>query len=144
MKLIIVGDGVNRQELEWLAEGLNVEFVGLKPNTEVRSLMAESKAVILPSECWEGMPITLIESFSQGTPMVVSDLGALPEYVQYGRFGEVFEAGNAEACAAAIKRLLSRPDYEEMCAAAKHEAETKYSEEANYEQLMGIYGDVVK
>ena len=84
-----------------------------------------------------------MEAMSVGTPSVVSDVGALPDIVQDGRFGEVFEAGNAEACAAAIKRLLLRPDYAEMCAAAKREAETKYSEEANYKRLMEIYGEVV-
>jgi glycosyltransferase involved in cell wall biosynthesis len=79
-----------------------------------------------------------------GVPSVVSNVAALPDIVQDGRFGEVFEAGNAEACAAAIERLLERKDYDEMCAAAKHEAEKKYSEDANYEMLMGIYSDVVK
>ena len=51
----------------------------------------------------------------------------------------MLEAGNAEACAAAIEHLLSRPDYDEMCVAAKREAETKYSEDANFGQLMKIY-----
>jgi glycosyltransferase involved in cell wall biosynthesis len=78
-----------------------------------------------------------------GVPSVVSNVGALPDIVQDGRFGEVFEAGNAEACAAAIKRLLERLDYDEMCAAAKHEAATKYSEDANYKQLMKIYETAV-
>jgi glycosyltransferase involved in cell wall biosynthesis len=67
----------------------------------------------------------------------------LPDIIQDGRFGEVFEAGNAEACAAAIEHLLSRPDYDEMRAAAKREAETKYSVAANYGQLMKLYeGDI--
>ena len=76
---------------------------------------------------------------SVGTPSVAANLGGLPDIVQDGRFGEVFEAGNAETCAAAIDRLLNRPDYDEMCAAAKREADTKYSEDANYGQLMKIY-----
>ena len=63
----------------------------------------------------------------------------LSVYVRNGELGEVFEAGNAESLAAAIKRLLSRSDYAEVCAAAKCEAETKYSEEANYKMLMKIY-----
>ena len=51
----------------------------------------------------------------------------------------MLEAGNAEACAVAIDCLLNRPDYDEMCAVAKQEAETKYSEDANFGQLMKIY-----
>ena len=43
--------------------------------------MRESKATILPSEWWETFGLTVIESISEGTPVVVSDLGALPEIV---------------------------------------------------------------
>ena len=143
-KLILIGDGDYRGEYESMANGLDIEFMGKKSNDDVRSAIAKSKALVLPSECWEGMPMTVLESFAEGTPCVVSDLGALPEYIRHGELGEVFEAGNAEACAAAIKRLLSRPDYDAMCAAAKHEAETKYSEEANYKQLIEIYQGVLK
>jgi glycosyltransferase involved in cell wall biosynthesis len=139
LKLVIVGDGVDRPELERLATGLNVEFLGLKPTIIVKTIMAESKAAILPSEWWETFGLTVVESMLEKTPVVVSDLGALPEIVKNGRFGEVFEAGNVEACAAAVERLLSRPDYDEMCAVAKQEAETKYSEDANFGQLMRVY-----
>ena len=143
MKLLIIGDGVDRVSLEELAKGLNVKFVGQKSSAEARDVVTESKALVSPSACWETFGLAAAEAMSVGTPSVVSDVGALPDIVQDGRFGEVFEAGNAEACAAAIKRLLSRPDYDEMCAAAKREADTKYSEDANYKRLMEIYGEVV-
>ena len=143
LRLKIVGDGVDRQELERLAVGLNIEFVGQRPAAETRRIVAESEALVSPSACWETFGLAAAEAMTAGVPSVVSNVGALPDVVQDGRFGEMFEAGNIEACAAAIKRLLSRQDYDEMCAAAKHEAETKYSEEANYMRLMGIYGEVV-
>lgn len=142
-KLILVGDGDFRADYEVMAVGLDVDFVGKQPNEIVRSMIAESKAVILPSECWEGMPITVLESFADGTPCIVSNLGALPEMVKAGALGEVFESSNPESCAATIKRLLARPDYDEMCEAAKREAEEKYSEETNYNRLMEIYGEVI-
>ena len=141
-RLILIGDGDFRPKYEANAVGLDIEFVGKLPNEVVRKMIAASKAVILPSECWEGMPITVLESFGEGTPCIVSNLGALPEMVKSGELGEVFKAGDPESCAAAIKRLLSRPDYDEMCAIARREAEAKYSEEANYTRLMEIYGEV--
>ena len=139
LKLVIVGDGVDRPELEKLATGLNVELMGYKPSEEARCIIAESKALVSPSTCWETFGLAAAEAMSVGTPSVVANLGGLPDIVQDGRFGEVFEAVNAEACAAAIERLLNRSDYDEMCAAAKREAETKYSVEANYGQLIKIY-----
>lgn len=143
LKLIIVGDGVDRQELEKLADGLNVEFIGQKPAAETRRIVAESKALVSPSACWETFGLAAAEAMTVGVPSVVSNVGALPDVVQDGRLGEVFEAGNVEACAAAIKRILSRPDYDEMCTAARREAETKYSDVANYNRLMEIYREVV-
>ena len=144
LKLVIVGDGVDCASLEKLAKGLNVEFVGLKLSPEARGIVAESKVFVSPSACWETFGLAAVEAMSVGTPSVVSNIGALPDIVQDGRFGEVFEAGNVEACAAAIQRLLSRPDYDEMCAAAKREAEAKYSEAANYKRLMEIYSEVLQ
>lgn len=141
-KLILVGDGDFRAGYEAMAAGLGVDFVGKQPNEVVRSMIAESKAVILPSECWEGMPITVLESFAEGTPCIVSNLGALPEMVKSGELGEVFEAGNPDSLAVAVNRLLLRPDYSKVCIAVRNEAMTKYSEEANYKRLMEIYGKV--
>ena len=143
LKLVIVGDGVDRPELEKLATGSNVEFMGYKPSEEARRIIAESKALVSPSNCWETFGLAAAEAMSVGTPSVVANLGGLPDIVQDGRFGDVFESGNADACVAAIDRLLNRPDYDEMCAAAKREAETKYSEEANYGQLVKIYEDFI-
>lgn len=144
MKLLIIGDGVDRVSLEELAKGLNVKFVGQKSSAEARDVVSESKVLVSPSACWETFGLAAAEAMSVGTPSVVSNVGALPDIVQDGRFGEIFEAGNAEACAAAIKRLLARSDYDEMCEAARREAETKYSEEANYKRLMEIYEEVVR
>lgn len=143
LRLKIVGDGVDRAELEEMAQGLNVEFVGQRPSKEARCIIAESKVLVSPSACWETFGLAAAEAMSVGTPSVVANVGGLPDIVQDGRFGEVFESGNPESCAAAIMRLLERPDYDEICAAAQHEAETKYSEEANYKRLMEIYGGVV-
>ena len=139
LKLVIVGDGIDRPELEKLATGLNVEFMGYKPSEEAQRIIAESKALVSPSTCWETFGLAVAEAMISGTPSVAANVGALPDIVQDGRFGEVFEAGNVEACASAIERLLSRPDYDKICVEAKRETETKYSEDANYGQLMKIY-----
>ena len=143
LKLVIVGDGVDLAKLEKLAKGLNVEFVGLKSRREIRRLMSESKATVLPSEWWETFGLVVVESMLEGTPVVVSNLGALPEIVHSDKFGEVFKAGNVESLAEGIAQVVSRSDYADMCAAARHEAETKYSAEINYLKLIGIYESAV-
>ena len=143
LKLVIVGDGVDRAELEEQAKGLPVEFLGQQNHAQTLQFMAESLCVVQPSACWETFGLAAAEAMSVGTPSVVANVGGLPDIVQGGRFGEVFESGDPESCAVAIKRLLSRPDYEEICKNAPQEAHAKYSEDANYKRLMEIYEGVV-
>ncbi len=143
LKLVLVGDGERRGAYESLAEGLDVEFLGRRPNAVVRKAMAESRALVMPSECWETFGLSAVEAMAEGTPCVVSDLGALPGIVRNGRLGEVFAAGDAEALAAAVVRLLSRPDYAGLCRAVRREAETVHSEEANHRRLMEIYAEIL-
>ena len=143
-KLVLIGDGDFRKEYEKSADGLNVEFLGQISNDQVRTIMATAKSVVLPSECWETFGLAAAEAMSFGTPIVVSNIGALPDIVQNGRFGEVFEAGNSKSLSEAIKRVLYRPDYGDMCAEAGREAAGKYSEEVNYRRLMEIYSGVLQ
>ena len=139
--LLIIGDGDSRSRYGQLAEGLPITFLGQRKHTEVMDIVASAKAVIQPSVCWETFGLTVIEAATMGTPAIVSDLGALPDMVQDGRLGEVFEAGNADSLADAVKRILSRTAYTELCAAAQREAEEKYSESANYTRLLDIYAE---
>ena len=141
--LTFIGDGVQRAEYESLAEGLNVRFVGKLSHDEVLKELSGAKLLVMPSEWWETFGLVVIEAAMCGTPAVVSDLGALPDLVQDGRCGEVFKAGDAHALAGAIRRLLERTDYDEVCKNCREEAETRHSEEANYRQLMDLYSSLV-
>lgn len=62
--------------------GVNVQFCGLQKADVVKKLMAESKLMVVPSEWFEGLPMTMVEAITEGTPMVVSDMGALPEFIK--------------------------------------------------------------
>lgn len=143
LKLVLIGDGERRGAYEALAKGLAVEFWGGQSSAVVRKAMAVSRALILPSEWWETFGLSAVEAMAEGTPCVVSDLGALPDIVRNGRLGEVFAAGDATSLADAIGRLLSRPDYDELRRAVRYEAETRHSEEANYRRLMEVYNGTI-
>ena len=143
MKLILIGDGDDRLALEKFAHDENVVFEGQQSHERAMVEMTRSKVTVTPSACWETFGLSSAESMSNGTPVVVSDIGALPDLVGDGECGEVFESGNAEALAAAIRRLLNRPDYDEMCERCKKRVAERYSEEANYRRLMEIYDGVL-
>ena len=113
MKLILIGDGDKRGEYEKLAAGLGIEFAGQQDGGAVRQAMGESKAVVAPSECWETFGLSAAEAMQAGTPVVVSDCGALPDLVngrvEHKDHKESFLSGEESpdpSCAAGIKKSL--------------------------------------
>ena len=142
--LLIAGDGDYRAEYESHAVGLNILFLGQLPHDQMLDLVSQSKCIIQPSVCWETFGLAAVEAMTVGVPSVVANVGGLPDIIQGGRFGEIFESGNPESCAVAIMRLLSRPDYDEICKAVAQEAQCKYSEQANCAQLINIYVESVR
>ena len=142
MKLVLIGDGAARAALEARA-GAGVEFLGQLPKETVFRRMGAAKGVVLPSECWETFGLASVEAQSVGTPSLVSDLGGLPDTVAEVETGFVFKSGDAEACAAAIRKVASLDDaaFDRMAAAARARVAANYSEEPNCAQLQEIYGN---
>lgn len=142
MKLIFIGDGVDLEDIKVLSKGY-VDFLGQKSHEEVVDALMTARCVVAPSACWETFGLTSVEAQSVGTPSVVSDLGALPDTVEEGRSGFVFKHGDAEACAAAIRKVLSldNESFDKMAKAARARVIEKYTEETNFAELQKIYGE---
>ena len=139
-ELRILGGGELRAELEAMAAGLAVRFLGQVDGAEAQRQIAHARLLVLPSECFEGFPMVVREAFAFGTPAAVSDLGPLPSIVRHGESGVVFQAGNAAGLFQEVRRAWSTPG---LLAALGHGAraayEGSYTEEANYGFLMEIY-----
>ncbi|WP_203300264.1 glycosyltransferase family 4 protein [Marinobacter sediminum] len=139
-ELRIVGDGPLRRELEEMAEGLPVTFLGQLQMEEAQREIAENMLQILPSEWFEGFPMVIREAFAFGTPAAVSNIGPLPSIVTKGLNGVVFEASDAASLLAEVKGAWAAPDLlQRLGVGARAEFETKYTEQANYQQLQDIY-----
>lgn len=139
-ELRLVGDGELRAELEQMALGLPVRFLGQLPAAEAQTQIANARLQILPSEWFEGFPMVVREAFAFGTPAAVSNLGPLPSIVQHGVSGLVFEPGNPESLLATVREAWDSPGSLKLLGrGARTEFEEKYTEDANYAQLMTIY-----
>lgn len=120
----------------------NAEYVGFQTGKELENLIRKAKLTVYPSEWYENCPFSVIESQMYMTPVIASRIGGIPELIQEGKTGLLFEAGNAKELATCIKKLLLNQDllseYTNNCANVKFETETTY-----YEKLMKIYkGDM--
>jgi glycosyltransferase involved in cell wall biosynthesis len=119
---------------------VHIELVGHRPPDEVRALMQGARFLVFPSMWYEGFPMTVVEAFAGGLPVVASRLGSMAEIVQDGVTGLHFEPGNAADLAAKVERAWNHPE-ELACMgrAARTEYEAKYQPSTNYEMLMDIY-----
>ena len=139
-ELRLVGDGAQRAELEASAAP-DVRFMGVQDSAAVKKTVAEARCIVLPSVCWETFGLAVAEALREGTPAVVSDVGALPELVRDGVNGFVFRARDEKSLAAALRRMLSQSAGQSaaMRRAARYAYEAKFTEARNYESLMEIY-----
>ena len=111
IKCLIVGDGELRPELERLARGLgcgNVAFLGSRP--AAASLMPLFDVFCLPS-VWEGLGVVLLESMSQGVPIVAGRAGAIPEVLDEGRCGVLIDPSSVSSLVGGIDLIRSNPSY---------------------------------
>ncbi len=138
-KLIICGTGPME---EWCRQYIkknrfqNVVMKGFISNLEVKQLLAESRALIFPTQWYEGFPMNILESFSVGTPVICSDFGNADDIVMEGITGCKFHYNSPDELIQAIKRLN---DYKNIYQTTKDKYEKEYTENQNYETLIGIY-----
>jgi glycosyltransferase involved in cell wall biosynthesis len=137
-ELVIVGDGELRQELERLAEGLRVRFLGARG--DVPELLASFDVFAFPS-LFEGLCLAVIEAQAAGVPVVATPVGGIRETVIDGETGLLVPTGDPPALAAAIRRLLEdRPGAEAMAAEAKRRVHEWFSIERMVEETLRLYG----
>jgi len=112
-KLMVVGDGPDRRDLESLCEGLGIAkhvlWLGQKSSDEVFRLYGIMDIVVVPS-LFEGFGLVAAEAMAAGKPVVASNVDGLAEVVVDGVTGILVPPGASERIAAAIITLLERPE----------------------------------
>lgn len=148
VKLKIVGKGSEEEKLKNLCLKLdleNVELLGFHDGNSLKKLIARSKFTILPSLWYDVAPVSIIESFASGRPVIASNIGGIPELVKDGYNGFLFEPGNLEDCAEKITRLWSNPALcRKLGKNVRLYIEKNFSAKDHYEKIMDIYKKVIK
>ena len=138
--LKIVGDGPLEKEIRGKADLKKVQMIGKKPQSETLALIKKTRLLVLPSECFENFPRVIVEAYACGTPVVVSNIGAMAELVRNGETGLYFEVGNSEDLKQKIMELITNEELWGKCSFfARKEYENKFTPQQNYDQLIGIY-----
>jgi colanic acid/amylovoran biosynthesis glycosyltransferase len=109
IELVLAGDGEMRADLERLIDSYGlaarVRITGWVSAAEVRSLLTQARALILPSFA-EGLPVVIMEAMALGRPIITTRIAGIPELVRDGKEGWLVSAGDCEALVDAWTDLL--------------------------------------
>ncbi|WP_372728612.1 glycosyltransferase family 4 protein [Nocardioides sp.] len=144
ISLTIAGGGPDRELLERRAGELGlaerVRFVGHVPGPQLQDLMRAAALVVVPSRWYENQPMTVLEAFGCGRPVVASDLGGLPELIDEGRTGYLVPHDEPAALAGALRSLAGNPRLAHaMGQDARAEATERFSVSAHLRHLRESY-----
>lgn len=140
LSLKIVGDGPLRDEVVRRTARGRIEYLGQMSRQDVQRLMDVAAFSVFPSVCYENFPLSIVEAFASGTPVIASGMGAMAEIVENGRTGLHFQPGDPDDLAAKIEWLISHPEeMVRMRREARAEYLSKYTPERNYQLMMQLY-----
>jgi glycosyltransferase involved in cell wall biosynthesis len=148
VKLKIAGEGEMGPFLKEYAsrEGLeNVEFLGFVTGEKLQRLIQGCYFTVFPALCYHNCPMSILESQAFGRPVLASNLGSIPEFVQNGLDGLCFNPGDVEDLREKIKYLYQKPLLvEKMGLAGYEKVKRDFSTERYYSELIKIYQDLLK
>lgn len=104
MQFIFAGTGPLENEIKGIS---NIKNVGFQTGEALETLIREARFSIYPSEWYENCPFSVMESQMYGTPVLGADIGGVPELIEVGKTGELFESGNAAELKEKIRKLWS-------------------------------------
>ena len=137
-KLKILGDGPCRSLVE-RALG-SVEWLGWQPRGEVIRHMQDAALLVFPSVQREGFPMTIVEAFATGLPVLTTNFESMVEIVKDGYSGRHYRHSDPRDLANVLDRMLGdEVALRALGRQAREEYEARYTPARNYEQLMAIY-----
>jgi glycosyltransferase involved in cell wall biosynthesis len=99
---------------------------------------------VLPSEWYENAPLSVLEAYALGKPVIGSSLGGIPELVRPGETGYLFEPRSVDELATTLRAVLDAPAgaIAEMGRAGRQLVEREYSPARYVERILRLYRDL--
>lgn len=145
LRLKVAGDGPLREEVTRRATAGRIEYLGTLQRQEVQALMRKAAFLVFPSICYENFPLSIVEAFASGLPVVSSRMGAMAEIIDSGRTGLHFRPADPEDLAAKIEWAANHSaELGRMRREARAEYLMKYTPERNYQLMMELYDRAIQ
>jgi len=141
--LNIAGDNMLENPLP--AANSNINFLGEIDNSQVHTQMKNAQFLVMPSICYENLPMVIIEAYFRGLPVIASDIGAMKEVIKNKETGLLFEAGDTKDLLEKANWMIDNPEKcKEMGSNAKRIYLEQYTAKINYKLLANIYHEALQ
>ena len=139
LPLRIVGEGPLGADVEQASRRLpGVTWLGQRARADVLAMMQEARCLIFPSEWFEGFPMTIVEAFAVGLPVIASRMGSMEELIVPGQTGEHFAAGDPDDLVRQVRAFLGRSS-QQTRQQARQAYLQRYTGEAHVQGLTRVY-----
>jgi glycosyltransferase involved in cell wall biosynthesis len=142
----IVGDGAEERSIRTLSEELggNIKFFGFLSGEKLHNVIRSSRAVVLPSEWYENAPVSVLEAYALGKPVVGARIGGIPELIRDGETGYTFESGSVDDLASTLETVRDLPDskIDEMGKYGRNWVEKEFTLKLYVQRVQQIYREL--
>ena len=142
VKFLIGGDGRLRGEIEKYLEEENlnakVKLLGWIPHDELPKYLDDLKMLVLPSYT-EGLPNIMLEAMACGTPVLATQVGAIPDVIKDGKTGFIMKDNSPECIAENAIRVLNHPNLEQIAQNARALVEREFT----FEKAVARYREIL-
>ncbi len=145
-RLVVIGSGPALADMQELAVqlGAEVEFLGYRTGEALHEAIRSARAVVLPSEWYENAPMSVLEAYALGKPVIGARIGGIPEQIRENETGLSFESTNEAALCAALRDMSERPDavIEAMGQSARLWVERDFTSAIYQARMIDLYRDL--
>jgi glycosyltransferase involved in cell wall biosynthesis len=146
VKLRIAGTGPEAGVLKTLAAELggDIVFLGFVSGEQLWKCVREARAVVLPSEWYENAPMSVLEAYAMGKPVIGARIGGIPEMVREGETGALFESGNVAELANQLRLFAGMTDstVSGMGRAARDYVARTFTADRYLNEMLTLYADL--
>jgi glycosyltransferase involved in cell wall biosynthesis len=144
-KLVLVGVGeLEPDALAAAGRCDSIRVLGRKSGAELWQIVKGARATILPSEWYENAPLSVLEGYALGKPVIGARIGGIPEMVREGETGWLFESGSTNGLVEAMNRVkdMSDSELEEVGRHARQFVATNFSPRHYLQDILSLYQSV--
>lgn len=142
-RLVLAGTGPEEASLRQLAAetGADATFVGHLSGSELHELIGQSRALVLPSEWYENAPLSILEAYALGRPVIGAAIGGIPEMIRDGETGLLAAPGDVDDLARKLTTLaaFSVARRKQMGDAARAWVAKEFSSVAYRDRMLALY-----